>query len=57
MIADWQVRKRINNSLEEVEAVRSKVEQALRKLCSMHDSAERQLEALKAKYNDMIVNA
>jgi len=57
LIADWQVRKRINNSLEEVEGVRSKVEQALRKLGGMHDSAERQLEELKAKYNDMIVNA
>ncbi|MBQ8830878.1 MAG: hypothetical protein IJ017_04720 [Oscillospiraceae bacterium] len=57
IIVDWTVRKKINNSLDEVQRIKTQIENVLRKLSGMFSSTDRKLEELKTKYNEIIVKS
>ena len=57
LFADWAVGDRISESQSSVMSVRYKIEQAMNKLTSMDHEADKQKAALKAKIEDLLVNA
>ena len=57
LFADWAVGDRISESQFSVMSVRYKIEQAMNKLTSMDHEADKQKAALKAKIEDLLVNA
>ena len=57
LFADWAVGDRISESQSSVMSVRYKIEQAMNKLTSMDQAADKQKAALNAKIEDLLVNA
>ena len=57
LFADWAVGDRISESQSSVMSVRYKIEQAMNKLTSLDQAADKQKAALKAKIEDLLVNA
>ena len=57
LFADWAVGDRISESQSSVMSVRYKIEQAMNKLTSMDQAADKQKAALNAKIEDLLINA
>ena len=57
LFADWAVGDRISESQSSVMSVRYKIEQAMNKLTSMDQAADKQIAALKAKIEELVIQA
>ena len=57
LFADWAVGDRISESQSSVMSVRYKIEQAMSKLTNMDQAADKQISALKAKIEELVVQA
>ena len=57
LFADWAVGDRISESQSSVMSVRYKIEQAMNKLTSMEQAADKQIAVLKAKIEELVVQA
>ena len=56
LFADWAVGNRISESQSSVVSVRYKIEHAMNKLTGMDQAADRQIEALKAKIEELVIH-
>ena len=57
LFADWAVGDRISESQSSVMSVRYKIEQAMNKLTSMDQAADKQIAALKAKIEELVIHS
>ena len=57
LFADWAVGDRISESQSSVMSVRYKIEQAMNKLTGMDQAADKQIAALKAKIEEMVIHS
>ena len=57
LFADWAVGDRISESQSSVMSVRYKIEQAMSKLTNMDQAADKQIAVLKAKIEELVVQA
>ena len=57
LFADWAVGDRISEAQSSVMSVRHKIEQAMHKLTSMEQAADKQVAALKAKIEELVIHA
>ena len=57
LFADWAVGDRISEAQSSVMSVRHKIEQAMHKLTDMEQAAEKQIAALKAKIEELVIHA
>ena len=57
LFADWAVGDRISESQSSVMSVRYKIEQAMNKLTSMDQAADKQITALKAKIEELVIHS
>lgn len=57
LFADLAVRKRINNSLEEVQRISSQIATALQKLNRMYSEADNKLAVMRKRHNDIVIRA
>ena len=57
LFADWAVGDRISEAQSSVMSVRHKIEQAMNKLTSMEQAADKQIAALKAKIEELVIHS
>ena len=57
LFADWAVGDRISESQSSVMSVRYKIEQAMNKLTGMDQAADKQIAALKAKIEELVIHS
>ena len=57
LFADWAVGDRISESQSSVMSVRQKIEQAMNKLTNMEQAADKQIAALKAKIEELVIHS
>ena len=57
LFADWAVGDRISQSQSSVMSVRHKIEQAMNKLTGMDQAADKQIAALKAKIEELVIHS
>ena len=57
LFADWAVGDRISESQSSVMSVRYKIEQAMNKLTSIDQAADKQIAALKAKIEELVIHS
>ena len=57
LFADWAVGDRISEAQSSVMSVRHKIEQATNKLTSMEQAADKQIAALKAKIEELVIHS
>ena len=57
LFADWAVGDRISESQSSVMSVRYKIEQAMNKLTGMDQAADKQITALKAKIEELVIHS
>ena len=57
LFADWAVGDRISESQSSVMSVRYKIEQAINKLTNMDQAAGKQITALKAKIEELVIHS
>ena len=57
LFADWAVGDRINESQSSVISVRHQIEQAMNKLTSMDQTADKQIAALKTKIEELVIHS
>lgn len=57
LFADWAVGDKISESQSSVQRVKSQIQSALNKLNSMEDAADKEIDALKAKIEELLVTA
>ena len=55
LFADWAVGDKISESQSSVQRVKSQIQSALNKLHSMEDAADKEIESLKAKIEELLV--
>ena len=56
LFADWAVGDRISESQSSVMSVRYKIEQAMNKLTSMDQAADKQIAALKSNIEELVIH-
>ena len=57
LFADWAVGDRISQSQSSVMSVRYKIEQAMNKLAALEQTADRQITALRAKIEELVIHS
>ena len=57
LFADWAVGDRISESQSSVMSVRYKIEQAMNKLTSMDQAVDKQIAALEAKIEELVIHS
>ena len=57
LFADWAVGDKISESQSSVQRVKSQIQSALNKLNSMENAADKEIDSLKAKIEELLVTA